>query len=136
MKVVKGSMHRNEFIGKMLKEYEFSLQHIGRVMKQYTALHDLKENLLANDLRIQMDFAENLTCASMDEVHSAYWNATSVTLQPIVVYYRTENGLVQHKNSVFVSDVNSHNATAVLTIIDKLMIDFEHLFQNADIVHY
>ena len=33
---------------------------------------------------IQLDIAENYTCHSCEEVQSAHWNKTSVTLLPVV----------------------------------------------------
>lgn len=58
----------------------------GRVKEQYFALRESKANLPDTHLAIQMDFAENFTCFAMNEIQSAYFNATSVTLHPIVVY--------------------------------------------------
>ena len=67
-----------------------------------------------------MDFAKNFTCGTSDEIQSAYWNASSVSLHPVEVYFRgAENGL-EHLNFVFVSDVLQHNSTAVITIMKML----------------
>lgn len=65
-----------------------------------------------------MDFAENFTCSNADEVQSAYWNSTGVTLHPVVAYYKEEEEL-KHKNLIFVSDVTNHNSTVVVTILKK-----------------
>ena len=35
---------------------------------------------------VQMDFAEDYKCHSQNEMESAYWNATQVTLHPTVVH--------------------------------------------------
>jgi len=40
-----------------------------------------------NEAIVQMDFAENYTCEFVEEVQSAYWNASMVTLHPAVAYY-------------------------------------------------
>lgn len=136
MKVVKVSIPKEEFVTKMIEEYTDFLSHVNRVHAQYSALHELKANLPQNELVVQMDFAENFTSSSMDEIRSAYWNATNVSLHPTVVYYRNEHGDMEHKNFVFVSDVINHNATAVLTIIDILIKELKTIFPNADLVHY
>ena len=83
-----------------------------------------------------MDFAEIFSCASMDEIQSTYWNATSVTLHPVFVYYRSDNDSIEHKNFIYVSDINHHNSTAVLTILQKLMYELKQLFPDANFVHY
>ena len=57
----------------------------------------------------------------MEEVQSAYWNATAVTLHPTVLYKKGENGGLEHKSIVFVSEILQHNAAMVLAIVDKVV---------------
>ena len=64
----------------------------------------------------------------MDEIQSAYFNATTVTLHPIVLYFRNGDLETDHKNFIIVSDANHHNATALLTILDKLMPEVKAMF--------
>jgi hypothetical protein len=64
---------------------------IQRVYKQYEEIKRLKENLPTNHLLVQMDFAENYSCKSVEEIQTAYWNQSGVTLHPVVVYYK-KNG--------------------------------------------
>jgi hypothetical protein len=69
-----------------------------------------------------MDFAENYSCQSCEEVQSAFWNGpmTMVSLHPIVAYYKDGNkDDLQHKSFVLVSDELSHDATAVYTILSS-----------------
>lgn len=120
MKIVKTSVTRQEFIQQMTREYKTFLGHVDRVKKQYRAVADLKSKLPPGHVIVQMDFAENFTCQSQDEIQSAYWNSSSVTLHPVVVYYKSDTEL-QHKNYVFVSDLQQHNAKAVTAILTKLV---------------
>jgi hypothetical protein len=129
-------MNRQEFVDLIKTEYDEFLNHVHRVKAQYSALRELKENLPKQHLILQMDSAVNFSCASMDEIQSAYWNATSVTLHPVVVYYRSDNDNIEHKNFIYVSDVNHHNSTAVLTILQKLMYELKQQFPDANFVHY
>ena len=39
---------------------------------------------------LQMDFTENFICYCVDEVQSAYWNSTAVTLHHIVAYFKDQ----------------------------------------------
>jgi len=73
---------------------------------------------------------------SMDEIQSAYWNATSVTLHPVVVYYWSDNDNIEHKNFIYVSDVNHHNSTAVLTILQKLMYELQQQFPDSNCLYF
>lgn len=63
-------------------------KHADRVRVQYAQLKRLKENLPHGEVIAQMNFAENYLCQSCDEVQSAYWNSTMVSLHPIVIYFK------------------------------------------------
>lgn len=67
-----------------------------------------------------MDFAETFTCTSAEELQSAYWNSSAVTLHPVVTSYRAEDGTLTHDNYVFVSDDLGHNFGTVFAILDQL----------------
>ena len=67
-----------------------------------------------------MDFAENYSCQSLDEIQSAYWNQTTVTLHPTVIYYKQGQEL-KHKSLIFVSDEERHNAVLVFTFMKELI---------------
>ena len=44
-----------------------------------------------------MDFAKKFTCQTLVERQSAYWYAKSVTLHPVLIYYREESGVLGSK---------------------------------------
>ena len=73
----------------------------------------LKEILPNNNVLVQMDFAEDYKCQSQDEIQSAYWNTTQVTIHPTIVYYKDDDNL-KHKSFVFVFDETGHNASTVM----------------------
>ena len=85
------------------KEQGLFREHVRRVTVQYQELRNLKENLPANEVIVQMDFAENYSCTVSDNVQSSYWNQTGVTLHPCVIYY-CNDGNISHKSTVYVSD--------------------------------
>ncbi|XP_048247076.1 uncharacterized protein LOC125377504 [Haliotis rufescens] len=134
MKVVKITKNATDFKNYMLLEYAEFRDHVGRVKSQYAAFHELKDTLPDGHIIIQMDFAENFTCSSMDEIQSAYWNPTNVTLHPVVVYYKADK--LDNKNFIYVSDVNQHNSTAVLTILKLMLPELKTTFPYATYVHY
>jgi hypothetical protein len=71
----------------------------------------------------------------MDEIQSAYWNATSITLHPVVAYYKDGENLI-HRNIVFVSDLNHHNSTAVVAILRNLIPMLQDAFFGLKYIHY
>ena len=107
----------------MLQKYKLFLEHCTRVREQYNALQSLKANLLANSVIVQMDFAENFACQSADEIQSAYWNATMVTIHPVFAYFK-DDGQLKHKLLAFIFDVNNHNTTAILIKLVPIIKEF------------
>lgn len=75
-----------------------------------------------------MDFAENYSCMSVEEIQTAYWN------HPVVVYYK-KNRETQHKSYV-VSDEMSHSPCTVHAIIDKPIPELKLLSPELACSHY
>lgn len=135
MKIVKVNMTKVEFESYMNSQYQEFLQHVERVKHQYAAIRQLKEQLPKNEVVVHMDFAENFTCSNADEIQSAYWNSTGVTLHPVVVYYKNGED-IQHTNFIYVSEVTNHNSVAVYTILKKLVPNLKSLFPDLKLIHY
>ncbi|XP_063953816.1 uncharacterized protein LOC135153700 [Lytechinus pictus] len=127
---------RADFITLMQNEYISFLEHVGRVRAQYKAILELKDRLPQSEAIVQMDFAENFVCQSAQEIQSAYWNSTSTTLHPTVTYYRDEDGKLQHKSIVFVSDLGDHNSKAVMAILNKLVPILKTHIPDLRKIHY
>lgn len=62
-----------------------------------------------------------ITRASIEEVQSAYWNASMVSLCTMVAYFPGDRAPRNLQSYVAVSDVISHNATAVYDILKKII---------------
>ena len=92
--------------------------------EQFRNVRDLKQKLPKNEMIVQMDFAENFVCRSSDEVQSAYLGQVSVTLHPVVVYYRKDDDTLAHSSFVIVSDELQHTASTVCSFIDTLTPKF------------
>lgn len=135
MRVVDIRATKEEFISVMMKEANEFCDHVKRVKAQYQELRNLKQNLPVHECIIQMDFAENFSCRSMDEVQTAYWNQTSVTLHPSVVYF-SEDGSLKHKSVVVVSDDMHHSPGTVLAFLDDLMPKVCEIDPAMKKVHY
>lgn len=84
--------------------------HVMRLRTQYKEILTLKEKLPEHVFLLQMDFTENYMCRSVDEVQSAYWHQTAVTLHPVVAYYRDIDRFLQHNSYVVISDEMAHTA--------------------------
>lgn len=108
-------MPKHTFVEHLLKGLQLFRCHVQRVQSQYRETRRLGEILL------WMDFAENYTCASMEEVQSAYWNTGMVSLHTMVAYFPGDRAPRILQSYVTVSDVISHNAIAVYVILKKII---------------
>ncbi|VDI22192.1 Hypothetical predicted protein [Mytilus galloprovincialis] len=134
--IVDQTLKKEDFNSIMNKQIcEFS-QHVQRVKAQYAAISTLKENLPPGHILVQMDFAENFACSSADEVQSAYWNGTAVTLHPVVVYFKENSDTLKHKNFVYVSDDLGHNFGAVYAFIKDIVNEMKAAVNDIKMVHY
>ena len=135
MRIVEESKDKATFIESFKKDSDDFVQHVKRVQVQYQQLRQLKQELRDDEVIVQMDFAENYSCRSLDEIQTAYWNQTSVTLHPMVVYYK-EEGALKHKSIVAVSDELGHSAGTVCAFIEELIPEILKVKPNANKVHY
>ena len=135
IKIVNVSAAKEEFIKVVKEEIMEFKDSVERVKNQYNQVKRLKEILPNNNVLVQMDFAEDYKCQSQDEIQSAYWNTTQVTINPAVVYYKDDDNL-KHKRFVFVSDEPGHNASTVYAILKKLIPEIKIIIPDLKMVHY
>ncbi|WAQ99020.1 hypothetical protein MAR_023393 [Mya arenaria] len=136
MRVVDIELPKGEFINVMISTYNEFAKHISRVIDQYKGLKQMKEKLPVNHVLVQMDFSENYTCQSLEEIQSAYWNATAITLHPTVIYKKATDGKLTHDSIVFVSEVLQHNAAMVQVIIQKVIKYIQESDKSIKGIHF
>ncbi|KAK6168588.1 hypothetical protein SNE40_019788 [Patella caerulea] len=136
MRIVESEIEKSTFIDLVITQTTDFKDHSFRVGKQYNKIKKLKENLPQHQFIIQMDFAENYNCKSVKEIQSAYWNQTSVTLHPVVAYYRNTIGELCHTIYVVVSDELGHSSTTVHAFLDILIPEIKLIDPDVDIIHY
>ena len=136
MKIVKVEVSKDVFKQTVKQQFEQFIDHVDRVKVQYSAIRTMKETLPNTHAIIQMDFAENYTCQTREDVMSAYWNQSSVTLHPAIVYFKSPEGNLQHLSYVYVSDVLHHNSAMVLAVIEKLLPSVKTTIPNLTHVHF
>ena len=113
-RVVECKMTKNQFIEHFETQMIDFKEHVERVHTQYEQLKILKHELPEHHMIVQIDFAENYSCRSHEEVQSAYFNQSSVTLHPAVAYWKSSDGCITHKSFVTVSDTLAHKSSTVL----------------------
>lgn len=136
MKIIKEEMERDKFLPIWESELIDFKGHVSRVNRQFEMSRALKQNLPSNEVFIHMDFAQNYSCKTAEEIQSAYWNASQVTLHPIVIYFRGINGNLEHRSYVAVSNSLVHASSTVITILDRLFSMELLELQNVQHIHY
>lgn len=138
MKIVVVNLDRQSFYDELMKEIDTFKIHYHVMITQYQQTRILKENLPKHEIVLHMDFAENYNCKTADEIQSAYWNNTQITLHPMVLYYRGSDEKIQHKSYVAVSECLSHSSSTVLAILQKLFLEKIELPECNEInyIHY
>ncbi|KAL3877297.1 hypothetical protein ACJMK2_035027 [Sinanodonta woodiana] len=110
-------MHWKEVQEQMPKE-DFK-----QLMKmELSAFRDHVERLNGHIL-VWMDSAENFVCSSVEEIQSAYWNTSMISLHTMV-------------SIVAISDLININATAVHTILRKTIPVIKADYPALTVVHY
>ncbi|XP_076461172.1 uncharacterized protein LOC143293803 [Babylonia areolata] len=96
----------------------------------------LKKNLPTDHVIVQMDFSENYSCSQADEVQSAYFNPTMVTLHPVVLYFKADTGELAHRSIMIVSDELGHNSGTVFAFIKSLIPEINEVVPKVKWIHY
>ena len=72
----------------------------------------------------------------MEEVQSAYFNQSAVTLHPVVAYFRDTSGELAHKSIIIVSDEMGHKLFTVIAFIDDVIPYLKEIDLDLRRIHY
>lgn len=136
MRIVDVELQREEYVQVIKKQFAEFVEHVSRVTQQYRSVKAMKDNLPKNHVLVQMDFSENYNCQTVEEIQSAYWNASMVTLHPTIIYFNRNNESLNHKSLIFVSEVLNHNASMVSAIITKTVQTIRTLDPDLNTIHF
>ena len=134
-KQVQTKVTKAAFVEMFTKDVKEFRAHVDRVKNQYSQMRHRRENLQDGHVLIWMDFAENFTCAALDEVQSAYWTSEQVTLHTSVAYFPKTHDRT-HKSIVGISDLNIHNAAMVVSMVSSLIPIIKSEYPGLKHVHY
>ena len=136
MRIVASTKTKHEFLSHLRENTNQFVEHVRRMRNQYEQIRILKQQLPPNHAVVHMDFAENYSCKSMQEIQSAYWNQTGVTLHPTVIYTKSQDDTLQHRSLVLISDDLNHNANAVVTFVKQIVFEAKDINPQLEHIHY
>ena len=159
------TMSKHEFINKFLDDMDAFSNHARRVTEQYQQMKLLKDTMPSTHVTVQLDFAENYVCQFGEEVQSAYYSKSQVTIHPaVIIYKKPEEGNVQsqsehsglldereegnmqaeseqkpvllHKSIVIVSDETAHTAATIFAFLKELVPKVQKVVPDVEVIHY
>ena len=137
VKMITQTLSHAQFKALLRKDTLTFRSHVSRIGTQFKEQKYLTENLPPNHVYIHMNFAEDHLCRSQNEIQSAHWSPTQVTIHPVVIYFKQPGAQKSsHRSFVFVSNESRHDATLVFTLIGKLIPLLKEIVQNLTMVHY
>ena len=135
-KLVRKETNAREFKNIFNKDLSIFRVHNYRVYEQYNQLKQLRENMPEDHCTVQMDFAENYTCAEESQIQSDYFgDKVQVTLHPVVSNFK-EGTSLKPKSAVFISPVLKHDKSMIRAILKKLMEYLQQIKPQLKMVHY
>lgn len=96
----------NDFMDAYMRDMNDLPGHIFRAQWQQKQLKQCIETLGNNEVCMCMDYAESYQCRFQSEIQSAFFEQNSVTIHPIVAYYKEEDMLVKHSIVGITDDIH------------------------------
>ena len=124
-----------EFKDYFCDSIENLLTHDFICKEQHKYINNLKKNLRKGEFMCQLDFAENYAFVVQNAAQAFHWNNNQATIFTAVVYYTVGHEL-KNINFIVTSDNLIHDAVAVYTYIEKIVIFLKKNFKPVKKIYY
>ena len=135
LRPVEQSLPKTEFIAELLAEFPGIVKHVLRATSQHQSIRSLRQQLTAQECTIQMDFAQNWNVGYSGEVQSAFYAKEAITVHPVVIHLRSDDGTVCDCLCI-VSDDRQHDSGAILAIMEILTTYLKDNYPLIKTMHY
>ena len=95
--------------------------------QQSKYLYNLKKNPPEGTMLISMDYAENYSCVSQNEVQKAYFRKVQISMLTVYVYMMVQSEL-KEQSYVVLTDDTRHETPAVYSSYQKLNMKLDKMF--------
>lgn len=113
---------KSEIVEKIAAVTKKVMRHHFIMKKQQEFFKELEDRLpQENSVIVNLDFAENYSFCTKNEVQGFHWNNAQMTIHPFYVRYCYESPDIQHKSYVVVSDCLDHNASTIHVFRKKFL---------------
>lgn len=126
----------SELLEKLASSLKQLVPHHFVSVEQSEFLKRYKENMDSSKAVILMDFSMNYTCVVQDASQSFHWAKKGVTVHPVVIYYKNEEGELRHENLCFISEDIKHDVSMVKIIQEKTVLFLKAKLTNVKDIMY
>ena len=121
----------------LMRELPEFRAHCGRVVTQYEEVRHLRCKLKPmTEATIQMDYAENWQVKYMEEIGSVYYDKAQITIHPMVLHYRNENGQMKVLSFVGLSGVTAHTVPTTFAFLKAMMSELHQAMPLLNTIHF
>lgn len=114
-----------ELVSKVNNQLHYFKKHVYVKRMQSLYFGKCKAEVANDEVVLQIDFAENYSLTSQDEIQSAHWGHRQVTLFTAVAWLHNDK-----RSFVIVSDDMDHGKFAVWTFLKALIMELKAEFTN------
>ena len=104
-------------VAEVVKQLDYFKQHTFIKHKQANSFEEKRRAVNEHNIVVQVDFAENYMAIGQDEIQSAHWNHSQVTLFTVCTCIDSDTT----ESSVIVSDDMIHGKLAVSCFLSKIL---------------
>ena len=110
----------NEFAIRLGERLEELIEHDFIARSQNAYLENLKTTLKPREAIVMVDFAENYSVITQNEIQSHHWNKRQATVHPFVAHWREGENL-EHTTYAAISDCLDHDTVAFSIFQEKFL---------------
>ncbi|XP_048581390.1 uncharacterized protein LOC125561309 [Nematostella vectensis] len=114
----------SDVLASLDRKLPFFLQHVFIKRTQSEYFEGKLDDVGPDEAVIQVDFAENYSCKFQDEIQSAHWAQTNVTLFTVAIWTKPKDAERVCESHVIVSDELKHDKNAVAVFMWQVISDF------------
>ena len=123
----------SDLYNSIVQELGSFVQHCFIKKQQAISFETDKIHLDGKNAVIQMDFSENYTCQWQNEVQSAHWHQTQVTVFTVAIWTKPNKPPQSH---IYVSDNLDHDKQSIAVFVDMLLSDLKSKSPEIDEVSF
>lgn len=125
-----------EFVDTYVDELKYLKVHDFITKMQQSSFYQIKMQLRIGEFLILLDFSENYGHLIQDSIQSFYYTKKQSTVHPALIYYRSDDGKIDHISCIFISENLNHDVIFVHCVQTKLIEFLKKRFSVVNYIHY